>query len=581
MEWETCERTPTQRSFTDTLLHPSLAFNSQFHAYSKEVAINGDSNVFSIFSHVSALATAITSHSINYNMTFPNVTLPNFDARAKDVGQSSVIPLVLYIPMVRDSDRAGWEAFTATQHWLEQDLEYNADMDIHPGPVPPKIFSYSESLFKADADYGLPPEDMKEAPSEDEEEVGEGDEGEGMESEDEQGRQLESSAGGGFVDEDDAFLDGTSFPLWQFGPLPRNASVIKLDLLTNPAFEEAITTGMFVKRDILSGVMDLDFLYNSQGWQPGVAPRSVAVVPVKEDFHEDSPVVGLVMGTIKWSDLFEGLLPRGTKGLLAAVEDTCGKDFAFMIEGDEAVFLGYGTAENFTESTNSRFTDFFEIAEAVRDNDNALGTVQADHREACEVTLTLYSTKAYEDSCTTNSPAVYTSAVVLLFVVTIVTFVLYDCWVTRRQRKLMAQAKRSDAIVSSLFPKHVQQRMMEEAGSADEANAKGKWNGRLASKQQHGDAYHDGNIIASEASRGARPIADLYAESTIMFADIVGFTQWSSCRVPSDVFTLLESIFAAFDEVATRRRVYKVRLKKSRRVACYGTLLHATGLRCS
>jgi Adenylate and Guanylate cyclase catalytic domain len=516
--------------------------------------------VFSIFSHVSALATAITSHAINYNMTFPNVTLPNFDARVKDVGQSSIIPLVLYIPMVHDADRAGWEAFTATQHWLEQDVKYNADLEVHPGPVPPKIFSYSEGLFKADPDYDLPPEDMKEAPSEDGDEDGE------VETEDERLRNLKDREGEGVVDQDDQFLEGTSFPLWQLGPLPRNASILKLDLLTNPSFEEAITTGMFVKRDILSGVMDLDFLYNSQRWQPGEAPRSVAIVPVKEDLYEDSPVVGLVMGTIKWSDLFEGLLPQGTEGLLAAVEDTCGKDFVFMIQGDEAEFLGYGTADNFTESAKSRFVDFFEIAEAVRDNDNALGTVQQDHREACEVTLTLYSTKAYEDSCTTNRPAVFTTAVVMVFVVTIVAFVVYDLLVTRRQRKLMAQAKRSDAIVSSLFPKHVQQRMMEEAGSADEANTKGKWKGRLASKP--GDFHSDGNVI----DRGSRPIADLYAESTIMFADIVGFTQWASCRVPSDVFTLLESIFAAFDEVANRRRIYKVRLLMTRRVAFYAPI---------
>jgi hypothetical protein len=50
----------------------------------------------------------------------------------------------------------------------------------------------------------------------------------------------------------------------------------------------------------------------------------------------------------------------------------------------------------------------------------------------------------------------------------------------------------------------------------------------------------------------------MFAETSLMFADIVGFTQWSSCRVPSDVFTLLETIFAEFDGIANRRRVFKV-----------------------
>ena len=43
-----------------------------------------------------------------------------------------------------------------------------------------------------------------------------------------------------------------------------------------------------------------------------------------------------------------------------------------------------------------------------------------------------------------------------------------------------------------------------------------------------------------------------------MFADVEGFTAWSSVREPSQVFTLLETLYAAFDRVALRRRVFKV-----------------------
>jgi class 3 adenylate cyclase len=41
-------------------------------------------------------------------------------------------------------------------------------------------------------------------------------------------------------------------------------------------------------------------------------------------------------------------------------------------------------------------------------------------------------------------------------------------------------------------------------------------------------------------------------------ADIAGFTAWSSMRDPHQVFTLLESIFQAFDVLAKKRGVYKV-----------------------
>ena len=38
----------------------------------------------------------------------------------------------------------------------------------------------------------------------------------------------------------------------------------------------------------------------------------------------------------------------------------------------------------------------------------------------------------------------------------------------------------------------------------------------------------------------------------------IGFTAWSSVRDPTQVFTLLEGIYNAFDRVAKRRGVFKV-----------------------
>ena len=43
-----------------------------------------------------------------------------------------------------------------------------------------------------------------------------------------------------------------------------------------------------------------------------------------------------------------------------------------------------------------------------------------------------------------------------------------------------------------------------------------------------------------------------------MFGDIEGFTAWSSVREPSQVFILLESLYAAMDRIATKYRVFKV-----------------------
>jgi hypothetical protein len=57
---------------------------------------------------------------------------------------------------------------------------------------------------------------------------------------------------------------------------------------------------------------------------------------------------------------------------------------------------------------------------------------------------------------------------------------------------------------------------------------------------------------------GSKPIADLFPRATVLFADISGFTAWSSTREPTQVFTLLEHVYNAIDIIARRRGVFKV-----------------------
>jgi class 3 adenylate cyclase len=69
------------------------------------------------------------------------------------------------------------------------------------------------------------------------------------------------------------------------------------------------------------------------------------------------------------------------------------------------------------------------------------------------------------------------------------------------------------------------------------------------------------SFLMGETGFGAyqtKPIADYFPHTTVMFADISGFTAWSSTREPVQVFQLLETIYGAFDDIAERRRVFKV-----------------------
>jgi class 3 adenylate cyclase len=54
------------------------------------------------------------------------------------------------------------------------------------------------------------------------------------------------------------------------------------------------------------------------------------------------------------------------------------------------------------------------------------------------------------------------------------------------------------------------------------------------------------------AVKNANQIAELFPETTIMFADIAGFTAWASSREPSHVFALLETLYGALDRQARK-----------------------------
>ena len=55
-----------------------------------------------------------------------------------------------------------------------------------------------------------------------------------------------------------------------------------------------------------------------------------------------------------------------------------------------------------------------------------------------------------------------------------------------------------------------------------------------------------------------KQIADMFPHTTILFADIVGFTAWASEREPPLILSLLQNIFSAFDKIAAKRGVFKV-----------------------
>jgi uncharacterized protein with PQ loop repeat len=142
----------------------------------------------------------------------------------------------------------------------------------------------------------------------------------------------------------------------------------------------------------------------------------------------------------------------------------------------------------------------------------------------------------------TKNPIFVTLAVTVGFALMILLFFFYNYLVDRRQKKILNKAEKSTAIVSQMFPKQVMDRMLMDESIENKIGATNRIKSYLSGEQ---------TVVRGQ-------IADLFPHCTVMFSDIAGFTAWSSTRGPEHVFVLLQAIYQAFDQIATRRKVFKV-----------------------
>lgn len=76
-------------------------------------------------------------------------------------------------------------------------------------------------------------------------------------------------------------------------------------------------------------------------------------------------------------------------------------------------------------------------------------------------------------------------------------------------------------------------------------------------------------VQKQEDSNESNQDPDLFIDTSILVADIAGFSAWSSVREPGQVFKFLRTIYGAFDDIAEKRKVFKVDTTGD----CYGKCL--------
>ena len=405
--------------------------------------------------------------------------------------------------------------------------------------------------------------------------------------------------GNQFVDEDDT--EGPYFPLWQVAPLDENAAGIMFNMYSIPEQRQAID-------DCISNVHPTitDALLNSVDYHADdshhVEPSSTLFYPVVDN-HALSVAVGVTSISFTWTSMFMNILPSDVSGIVCVLESSAGQSHTFELNGGEATFFGEGDLHDKSFDKMKKVAAYelngvlyhlenhhMDHRRRARCDETASGQSKEGRRatdmDGISYSVKIYPSNAFRSNYITNQPAIYASAIALVFVFTSLTFFIYDCLVERRQTAVMKSAEKSSKIVHSLFPAVVRDRLFrtaEEEMAAEEEEKRNKSAMRslvpkavsnIVDTNSSADGFkkvtvasflgrqHDSNLTTGDDSTAisgsSPPIADLFTDTTILFADIAGFTAWSSEREPAQVFQLLEALFKEFDAEAKKYGVFKV-----------------------
>lgn len=319
-------------------------------------------------------------------------------------------------------------------------------------------------------------------------------------------------------------------PLWQLSPvLPTSA--VNLNVGRFPGFGEAIQAtiagekSLFGKLDVappndltnpneLTGAYYAQALsYHHQKKTPYLGdPFSSIYVPIYDSFDLVSrKMVGFLISGIQWASYFEDIFPVGTGTIRIVLENTCGDVGTYEINGPHVEFIGMGNHHDTSYSDLEKSTSFDALLNAESPVEKRIPLNQ----DWCAYTLRVYPTADFEDTTTTNNPIFITIAVGAIFIFTGILFLVYDKLVERRQSLVMNTAEKSNAIVSNLFPKSVQDRLLNNpSGNNGLATS-------FASDKKRVKSFLTGGGDGGE-DMGMTPIADLFPNTTVIFMDISG-----------------------------------------------------------
>lgn len=495
-------------------------FEDAFQDYSTKLTNEFQSVAERRLGAIAAFSTSITSNALTLqNSTWPFVIIPQFEAQARYVSKIAYLQTLGFAAIVTADERDQWEQEFVPQHvneWIKEsiaskfiyDPTTNQSFASHTivkavrNQTHVTVPGYRERIFET---IILPDGNLT------------------------------------FDVSDD---DGPYMPLWQVSPYTPGDDhrYINFDMNTDVTFDRNLIPILRQQKAALGRITTLGY------GRYGGNPTSGFYYPVLTDLPQNSTLAGSLVTLIFWLPFFSNILPESAVGIIGVLQNTCNQTFTFRIDGAQVTFIANDDQHDPNYDYLSQEVSFLSLINESYEKQQYLGFPLDD--TGCTYSLSIYPSSDLEDKYVTNIPTIAAIVILFIFLLTSLVFVGYDRLLERRQRLVQKEAESSGAIISSLFPAAYRDRLMAAQTTTEHSNSTvlNTTNNKLPQQQ----------FLNDERPSSGQPIADLYPECTVFFADIAGFTRWSSTREPVQVFYLLQELYGVIDKIAKKFHIFKV-----------------------
>eukprot|EP00980_Cylindrotheca_fusiformis_P027058 scaffold18572_cov129-Cylindrotheca_fusiformis.AAC.1 len=471
-------------------------FENQFAGYSSKILTVSRQKADQLFSALDAFSASIASQAAAENAlrntTWPYYVIPDWSIKARQLAELTGVsdPEVTLVSFVQAEERTGFNEFAqhAIPKWYQESINIESPemtaMEFWHKTIPFIHFYDSESNFQ--------PTPVT--------------------------RKSESQV------------------LFQVYPLKVFPGVPVMPIMYDSTNSGGANALADISKAIRKPTIGFTVLYGEDNAR---LPGSVIVQPIYDTANTEAADRKMVAFTgirLHWLDFFKRILTDGEFGTIVVVQSSCpnlrivdieqvggaaSSIVSYRIDGQNVEYLGD------SDMHNPKYDDM-EDGDIFVD----LG-IDESHlpEDTCIPTLTLhvYPSEDLEQSFQTPNVIIYTAVVVVIFIFTSLVFLLYDYFVRRRQMKVMERIVRQDKIVSNVFPTAIRDRLYK----SQEKLKRDKIHRDI--EQDFHESFQDLDFEGGSNIYGSAPLADLFPSITVVFADIAGFTAWSSAREPGQL----------------------------------------------